>query len=68
MEYKDIIQHLRDRGKIRIAKFIEMYYVENKSQEEIMKELYIESYWGFCSMRRRIKNIIITITEDNKKQ
>lgn len=68
MEYKDIIQHLRERGKIRLAKFIEMYYVENKSQEEIMQELYIESQRWYYSMKRRIRTIICTIIEDNKKQ
>lgn len=68
MEYKDIIQYLRNKGKIRIARFIEMYYVENKSQEEIKSELYIESVRWYYSFRRRCKNIIITIMEDNKKK
>jgi hypothetical protein len=68
MEYKDIVQHLRNRDKIRLARFIEMYYIENKSQEDIMQELYIESVWGYYSMKRRIRTIICTIIEDNKKK
>jgi hypothetical protein len=67
MDYETIIKTLKEKNKIRLARFIEMYYIVQKPQEEIRQELYIESIWGFYSMRRRIANIIKTLIEDNKK-
>ena len=67
MDYETIVKLLREKWKIRIARFIEMYYISSCNKDEIMKELYIESMRGWYSMRRRIRNIICTIIEDEKK-
>ena len=67
MNYETIVKLLREKWKIRIARFIEMYYISSCNKDEIMKELYIESQWGYFSMRRRCRVIISTILADNKK-
>ena len=67
MEYQNIIDYLKQKNKHRIAMFIQMYYVEQKSQKEIMTELYIDTVWWYYSFRRRVKTIIQTLIDDNKK-
>ena len=67
MDYETIIEILKSRNKNRMAAFVKMYYLDNKTQKDIMLELYIDTQRGYYSMRRRVKSIINTLIEDEKK-
>lgn len=64
--YEDIIKELKLKWNRRLAWFVRLYYLENKDREEIMEILFINTEWGYYSMKNRAKKYIQKIIQTQK--
>jgi len=67
MDYQEVIVILTKKNKKRLAWFILKYYIENKTIQQIMEEMYIDTVRWFYNMKRRVRRIVKILIEEHKK-
>lgn len=56
--YQKFVKHLTALGKRREAWFIVKFYIEGKTREQIIKEMYMNSIAYYYSVKKKSKQLI----------
>jgi hypothetical protein len=58
MIYEQLVIVLRQKGNRKLAWFVEKYYILNKTKEEIMEEMYLDTVRWFYKMKQRVRDYV----------
>lgn len=54
-KYENFMSYLQIQSKRKEAGFVQKYYIERKSRSVIIQEMYINSYWYYYSLKKKVK-------------
>jgi hypothetical protein len=64
LSYEDIRDRFISMKNRRYAGFVQFYYIDQKSQREIMERMYINNRWTYYKIKQRVKRQIASWLKD----